>query len=502
MKIFRCVLAALGLLLMTSALGAPATSKFTYQGLLEQSNAPASGTFDLRFEPFSAASSGTSLATAITANDVVVSNGVFTVTLDFGEGFFVGDQVFLDIGVRIGTSTGSFTTLSPRQEITATPYAQTALALSETAGGQGSNERIGFTETRITSVPSQSPSVIVGSDGYPIISFFDPVNGDLRVAHCTDIACRTSEFTTIDSTGIVGEFSSIAIRKNGLPAISYYDRSNGDLKLAYCLDTRCSSSSLVVIDSTGDVGQYTSMVAADGTFAPLMIFYHDVSNGNLKEVDCGLIACATPTLITLDSTGTVGQFTGVNIGSGSQDASFVWVVYYDSTNSAMKVMACLNFGCGPGQIPVTPQTIETGVTAVTASSIAIGGDNRAWITYNDVTTVHMAHCESRSTCTTPTLSNLGSIQANVAATTGLDGVVWVAGRTSAGRVRNGRCENTTSCNAYTTWSMSSFNNAQPSPVSSALGVDGDLIVVAGAPGDLTIFHCSSPTICSQGTWPR
>lgn len=504
MKIAQCLLAALGMLILLSAAGAPATSRFTYQGLLEESNAPANGTFDLRFEPFSAASGGSSLATAIIANNVVVSNGVFTTSLDFGAGFFVGDQVFLDIGVRIGTSSGSFTTLAPRQEITATPYAQTALAVADTGAGSGSSERIGFTDTGIDA-PSQSPSVIVGADGFPIISFFDSVNGDLRVAHCTDRACRSSELFTLDQTGIVGEFSSITIRKDGLPVISYYDRSNGNLKLASCLTRSCSTSSSVVVDSGGDVGQYTSIVDGDGTFAPILVFYYDVTNGDLKSVRCSSASCTAPFFAILDSTGNVGQFASAGVGAATGDSAFVWITYYDTTNASMKIVACITFGCGTGgsgTIALTPRAIETGVVAVNSSSIAIGGDNRAWITYNDGTSARIVRCDGITSCSTPSVASLGGIQGHVAATVGIDGVVWVAGRTGGGRVRIGRCEDAASCNAYTTWSATSTGNSQPNPVSAALGVDGIPVVVDGSTDELAIFHCSSATTCTSDVWPR
>ena len=50
-------------------------------------------------------------------------DGLFTVELDFGSDVFNGDARWLEIGVRPGDSSGSFTTLSPRQELTPTPYA-------------------------------------------------------------------------------------------------------------------------------------------------------------------------------------------------------------------------------------------------------------------------------------------------------------------------------------------------------------------------------------------
>ncbi|HJU38756.1 MAG TPA: hypothetical protein VJ724_04230, partial [Tahibacter sp.] len=99
---------------------APLTSQFNYQGKLEAGGAPANGAYDLRFEPFGAAGGGSALGSAVVVENVDVVDGVFTTTIDFGTGFFVGDRVFLSVGVREGASAGAFTTLSPRQEITAT----------------------------------------------------------------------------------------------------------------------------------------------------------------------------------------------------------------------------------------------------------------------------------------------------------------------------------------------------------------------------------------------
>lgn len=54
---------------------------------------------------------------------MTVTNGLFTTQLDFGASAFTGDARYLEVRVRPGSSTGAYTTLSPRQQLTATPYA-------------------------------------------------------------------------------------------------------------------------------------------------------------------------------------------------------------------------------------------------------------------------------------------------------------------------------------------------------------------------------------------
>jgi hypothetical protein len=95
---------------------------FTYQGTLTDGGNPADGDYDFQFALYDAQTGGTQVGSAVTKNDVAVSEGTFTVKLNFG-GVFDGAALWLEIGVRAGSSTGSYTTLSPRQELTPAPYA-------------------------------------------------------------------------------------------------------------------------------------------------------------------------------------------------------------------------------------------------------------------------------------------------------------------------------------------------------------------------------------------
>ena len=103
---------------------------FSYQGQLAQNGNPANGLFDLKFTLFDALSSGSTAAGPVTNSATKVTNGLFMVTLDFGDNFPGADR-FLEIAARTN-GTGAFTTLSPRQKILAVPYTITAGNLSGT----------------------------------------------------------------------------------------------------------------------------------------------------------------------------------------------------------------------------------------------------------------------------------------------------------------------------------------------------------------------------------
>lgn len=95
---------------------------FTYQGRLNAGTNPTTGSYDLGFALFTNSVAGNAVAGPITNFSVVVSNGLFTVKLDFGPLAFNGSSNYLQLSVR--TNNGSaFATLSPRQQITPVPYA-------------------------------------------------------------------------------------------------------------------------------------------------------------------------------------------------------------------------------------------------------------------------------------------------------------------------------------------------------------------------------------------
>ncbi len=121
----RATTIALCLLLLTAATAFAQGTAFTHQGRLTDNGAAANGAYDLQFALFDALSAGTQQGATITRDDVPVTNGVFTVQLDFGAAVFTGAARWLEIRVRPGSGTGldPFTLLTPRQPLNATPYA-------------------------------------------------------------------------------------------------------------------------------------------------------------------------------------------------------------------------------------------------------------------------------------------------------------------------------------------------------------------------------------------
>jgi N-acetylneuraminic acid mutarotase len=105
------------------AFGAAAQSTaFTYQGRLDDAGVPATGLYDLNFSIFTNPE-GFGGGPLLSLPATPVSNGLFTVALDFGSSSLTGSDRWLQIGVRTNGSTGPFVNLLPRQRLTSAPFA-------------------------------------------------------------------------------------------------------------------------------------------------------------------------------------------------------------------------------------------------------------------------------------------------------------------------------------------------------------------------------------------
>jgi hypothetical protein len=109
---------------------------FTYQGQLNANGSTANGLYDLRFQVWDALTNGNLIAGPLTNSATGVTNGLFTITLDFGPGVFTGPGRWLELDVRTN-GTGAFTTLLPLQPVLPVPYALYAMTPAGPTGPQG-----------------------------------------------------------------------------------------------------------------------------------------------------------------------------------------------------------------------------------------------------------------------------------------------------------------------------------------------------------------------------
>jgi hypothetical protein len=200
-------LGIIALLLVVAASGvrapvaraAAAGSAFTYQGALQSNNTLTTGSYDFVFTLCSDSTAVSTVGTPQTLLGVPVTNGLFTVRLDFGSGAFDGNARWLDIQVRVAGG-GGYTTLAPRQLVTASPYA----VRSFNGGGgssQWSNDANGI---------DYSNNVAIGAATHPDWKFYvdtgtNPINAGVFKGNNASYATL---FVENDATGGYGFYSA------------------------------------------------------------------------------------------------------------------------------------------------------------------------------------------------------------------------------------------------------------------------------------------------------
>ena len=130
-------LLTVGFLFLAAVHLAAQGTAISYQGRLSVAGSPANTNYDLRFAVFNAPTNGAAVSGWLTNAAVPVSNGLFSVVLDFGPGIFDGaangSNDWLELGVRAPGAT-NFTSLAPRQPILPAPYAIFATSASNLLG--------------------------------------------------------------------------------------------------------------------------------------------------------------------------------------------------------------------------------------------------------------------------------------------------------------------------------------------------------------------------------
>lgn len=132
------------------------------------------------------------------------------------------------------------------------------------------------------------PSVVFGHDGLELITYAN--SSGLVIAHCSNIFCN-GVTKTIADVGVLGDFStsSVTVGGDGLGVISYYDRAHKNLKVAHCTNLACTSVTTTIVDEFDDQGDDSSITI--GTDGLPIISYFDRTNLDLKVVHCPNVKC-------------------------------------------------------------------------------------------------------------------------------------------------------------------------------------------------------------------
>jgi hypothetical protein len=106
----------------------------------------------------------------------------------------------------------------------------------------------------------QYVSLAIGqTNGYFSMAYYDATNKNLRMSVCTSSTCTVRFVTVLDSSSSdVGKGTSITLTTAQFPVISYFDSANAQLKLCVCSNTGCTAFTTTVI-ATSNAGAFSSV---------------------------------------------------------------------------------------------------------------------------------------------------------------------------------------------------------------------------------------------------
>ncbi len=172
---------------------------FTYQGTLSESGAPADGSYDFLFKLYDGSDPNTATlkGSAVPVDDLPVSDGVFTATIDPGI-LFDGTPLWLEVSVRPGNSTGGYTQLLPLQAITAAPEAQVSLSVVADAIGSaqiadGSIANADLASGSVTTIKLANQSVTTARLADDSVTTAKLVDGNVTAAKLASDAVDSSK---------------------------------------------------------------------------------------------------------------------------------------------------------------------------------------------------------------------------------------------------------------------------------------------------------------------
>jgi hypothetical protein len=179
-------------------------------------------------------------------------------------------------------------------------------------------------------------SLLIRSNGLPLIAYFDKSDRVVKLAVCGDEACGSPEVVVIDDQGAVGQYPSLVLDDAGNPIISYYDMTGKSLKMAFCQDAACSQIDYVSFQNSSSekFGEYNSLRLNSQGYP--VISYYDSDNEHLNLVVCQDAACGDYVTTVVDSSEEVGKSTSLAL----TDQDVPVISYFDDDNKYLKAAIC------------------------------------------------------------------------------------------------------------------------------------------------------------------
>lgn len=308
----------------TEATQAVVSTAFSYQGRLQQGGVPYNGACDVRFSLWDAATAGSRKGNLLSFNTLSITDGLFNIALDFGNQFF-GEARWLETAVKCAGD-GEFTTLQPRQPMTAVPY-----AIGLLPGATVNNP----TGNAINAVGSgESRAGIVGSNasqgGYGVLGAAARGGGVLGIS---------SEWI-----GVYGETEALA--SSGAAGVYGLAKGARGMGVAGRANQTDSIGVKGSADATGGVGVWGESAANTGVY--------------------GITRSASANAIWGRNTagGVAGRFDGIVQITGGSDLAERFVVTGNASPGTLLVIDAQN----PGQLKPSDAAYDTAVVGIVSGA--------------------------------------------------------------------------------------------------------------------------------------
>jgi hypothetical protein len=281
-----------------------------------------------------------------------------------------------------------------------------ALVLAPCAPVEAANPNNITTVVDTANDEGDGADIVIGSDDFPIISFYDRSTGALRVSRCGSRSCSTvTSTTTVDTVGDVGNLTSMVLGTNGFPVITYHDATDDRINIAICADAGCTSGTTFVEPTLlggGDVAALSKVVISNNN--PL-IFFYDFAVNELLALRCGSATCSALPVggaSVVDTGFAIGRGMSATISPGGDP-----VVSYQAGIHEVRIATCASQSCAGA---VTINTIEDPAVNDVGRSTAVGFGNDGFpvVAYTDDTDglLRVAKCSDALCNTAPLITTV------------------------------------------------------------------------------------------------
>jgi hypothetical protein len=322
-------------------------------------------------------------------------------------------------------------------------------------------------------------SITIGSDGLPVISYFDATKSYLNIAKCSNAECSSVASSSSYVAGSSGH-TSIAIGSDGIPVASHV--MGGQLYVARCVDTNCSTISSNTPIPVGATGYTSIAIGTDGY--PIVAF---LQGNTLMTVKCANAACTSQASIA----GIQNSNGHISIAMGVDGLP----VISNMLGGGLYVGKCANTNCNA----LSSYAGLAGTTGYT--SIALGFDGIPVISHISSGTLYVGKCLNSSCSGLSSNTPVTGAAAFSSISVGMDGSPSVSYYTGGalGYVKCGSA----SCSANNTITSvdASANVGQYN--SMTMGTDGMPVIsyYDVVNGDLKFAKCSNQ-FCINNWWRR